>query len=117
MRNLLAAVACVSLVLVPLSAQESADKDMAWRIRREATNHSEVMRTLHMLTDVHGPRLTGSPQIKAASEWAVQQLTAWGLKNAHLEPWDFGHPGWANERFSGFIVAPVKDTLTAEVVA
>ena len=117
MRTLLAAVAGVSLVLVSVSAQENVDKDMAWKIRREATNHSEVMQTLHLLTDVHGPRLTGSPQIKAASDWAVQQLTAWGLKNAHLEPWDFGHPGWTNERFSGFIVSPVKDTLTAEVVA
>jgi len=40
-----------------------------------------------------------------------------GLANARLEPWDFGHPGWVNERFSGFIVAPVEGTLTAEVVA
>jgi hypothetical protein len=117
MRNPLAALACVVLAFVPVSAQEDVDKEMAWRIRREATDRSQVMQTLHMLTDVHGPRLTGSPQIRAASDWAVQQLTSWGLANARLEPWDFGHPGWVNERFSGFIVSPVKDTLTAEVVA
>jgi carboxypeptidase Q len=41
----------------------------------------------------------------------------WGFENARLEPWDFGHPGWSNDRFSGFIVAPVKDSLVGEVLA
>ena len=53
-----------------------------------------------MLTDVHGPRLTGSPNLKAAGEWAIEQMHAWGLKNGHLEPWDFGYPGWTNERLA-----------------
>lgn len=44
-------------------------------------------------------------------------MTDWGLVNAHLEPWDFGHPGWLNERFSGFLVSPVRDTLVGEVLA
>ena len=75
------------------------------------------MRTVHVLTDVYGPRLTGSPNHKAAAEWAIKQMTEWGFENAHLEPWDFGHPGWANERASGFIVSPVKDSLVLEVLA
>src|SRR5438128_11925061 len=44
-------------------------------------------------------------------------MTAWGFENGHLEAWDFGHPGWTNERFSGFITSPVKDTLTCEVLS
>src|SRR6185503_10663021 len=44
-------------------------------------------------------------------------MTEWGFENGHLEPWDFGHPGWVNERFSGFIVSPVKDSLVGEVLA
>ena len=72
---------------------------------------------MHYLTDVYGPRLTGSPNHKAAAEWAIKQMTEWGLENGHLEPWDFGHPGWLNERFSGFIVSPVKDSLVGEVLA
>jgi hypothetical protein len=47
----------------------------------------------------------------------MKQATTWGFENAHLEPWDFGHPGWLNERFSGFIVSPVKDSLVGEVLA
>src|SRR3712207_7076695 len=48
---------------------------------------SQVMDTLMYLTDVIGPRLTGSPQMKRANEWTRDKLTAWGLQNAKLEPW------------------------------
>ena len=81
-------------------AQEKIDKDIQWKIRREATDNSQIMRTMHFLTDVYGPRLTGSPNLKAAQDWIVKETTRWGLKNAHLEPWSFGPPGWVNERLS-----------------
>ena len=107
---------CVLLVgFVPAVAQDAADINA--RIRKEENENSQILRTMHFLTDVYGPRLTGSPNLKAAGEWAIKQMTAWGFDNGHLEPWDFGHPGWANERFSGFITSPVKDTLTCEVLA
>jgi carboxypeptidase Q len=70
-----------------------------------------------MFTDVYGPRLTGSPNHKAAADWAVKQMTAWGLENAHLEPWDFKHPGWLNERLTAHLISPVKDPLVCEVLS
>ena len=85
----------------PAPPRERVDEDVIWKIRREAIEHSQIMRTLHVLADVHGPRLTGSPNLRAAQDWVVQQATAWGLKNAHLEEWDFGHPGWLNEQHVG----------------
>jgi carboxypeptidase Q len=107
---------CVFLLgTMPILAQDSADINA--RIRKEGLENSQIMRTMHFLTDVYGPRLTGSPNLKAAGEWAIKQMTEWGFENGHLEPWDFGHPGWMNERFSGFISSPVKDTLTCEVLA
>ena len=112
--SLLALVACISALVV---AEERPDQAAFWKIRQEGTNNSQVMRTLHMLTDVYGPRLTGSPNLKAAGEWAIQQMQSWGMKNGRLEPWDFGHPGWTNERLAAYIVSPVKDTLVAEVLA
>src|SRR6185369_9259997 len=72
---------------------------------------------MHMFTDVYGPRLTGSPNHKAAAEWAVKQMTTWGFDNAHLEPWDFKHPGWLNERLTAHLISPVKDPLVCEVLA
>jgi len=119
MRKLLLACVAVSVTLVGaiLVAQERPDQQVLWKIRQEATANSQIMRTLHMLTDVHGPRLTGSPSLKAAGEWAIQQMQSWGMKNGQLEPWNFGHPGWTNERLAAYIVSPVKDTLVAEVLA
>ena len=75
-------------------AAAQSSPDIQAKIRQEENEHSQVMQTVHVLTDVYGPRLTGSPAHKAAAEWAAKQMTSWGFQNAHLEPWDFGHPGW-----------------------
>ncbi|HKQ08064.1 MAG TPA: M20/M25/M40 family metallo-hydrolase [Blastocatellia bacterium] len=100
---------------LPALAQEPADINA--QIRKEAAEHSQIMRTMHFLTDLYGPRLTGSPNHKAAAEWAAKQMTAWGLANAHLEAWDFGHPGWLNEKLTAHLVSPVKDPLVCEALA
>ncbi len=101
--------------LPPIQAQTPTDINA--RIRKEGMENSQIMRTLYFFSDVYGPRLTGSPNHKAAADWAVKQMTTWGFENAHLEPWDFGQPGWVNERASGFITAPVQDSLVFEVLA
>src|SRR6185503_20621551 len=114
------ALSLLCLVLIttlPALPQERVDPDINSRIRKEGMENSQIMKTMHFLTDVYGPRLTGSPNLKAAGEWAIKQMQAWGFVNGHLEPWDFGHPGWLNERFSGHIISPIKDQLTCEVLA
>jgi carboxypeptidase Q len=110
-------LASMLAALAVLAAEERPDEAVFWKIRQEATSRSQILQTLHVLTDIYGPRLTGSPNLKAAGEWAVQQMTSWGLKNAHLEPWDFGRDGWANERLTAHITAPVKDSLVVEALA
>ena len=64
-----------------LQAQESSSSktDPIARIRDEGLNRSQVMKTVSYLTDVIGPRLTGSPEMKRANEWTRDQLTSWGL--------------------------------------
>src|SRR5436305_7464667 len=81
-------------VALPLEAEEPVDLTMVTRIRDEGLHHSQVMETLYNLTDVIGPRLTGSPQAKRANEWTRDQFTSWGLANAHLEGFPFGR-GWS----------------------
>src|ERR1043165_1632927 len=99
-----------AVVALAAAAPLAAEADLQSRIRNEASTAS-IMRTLHMLTDVYGPRLTGSPNARRAADWAIKTLAGWGLTNAHLEPWEFGHAGWINERAVAQIVAPVKDQL------
>lgn len=117
MPKVLAALLAAPLLVVPLVAQTRVDSGVAARIRAEAYDRSQVMRTIEVLTDRYGPRLTGSPSLEGAGRWAVETLEAWGLTNGRLEPWEFGRPGWVNERLSAHIVSPVQDPLTAEVLA
>src|SRR5215813_11030042 len=101
------------------------------RIKDEGLNRSQVMETLSYLTDVIGGRLTGSPNMKRANEWTRDQLTKWGLQNAHLEAWGPFGRGWSLKRFSAQVVEPqdipviaypkawspaLEAPLTAEVV-
>lgn len=110
-RLILLSVIAMILVSAPLSLLAQNADEINWRIRKEETEHSQIMHTMHYLTDVYGPRLTGSPNLKAAEDWAVKQMTSWGFQNAHLEPWNFGSPGWINERFSAYLVAPAHARL------
>lgn len=116
-RRALALTLILSFLSVPLVAQNSTNADIAVRIRREGMENSQIMKTMHMLSDVYGPRLTGSPNHYRSAEWTIKQMQEWGLTNGKLEPWNFGHPGWLNERLTAHIVSPVKDSLVCEVLA
>ena len=95
----------VPVALAQNGSSPAAEKNAAINaaIRKEAMENSQIKKTLHYLTDVYGPRLTGSPKLKRAGEWAAGQMKAWGFDRAELEPWEWGNPGWENDRASGFL--------------
>jgi len=76
------------------------------RIKEEGTKRSQVMATLSYLTDVIGPRLTGSPNLKRANEWTRDKLKAWGLANARLEAWGPFGRGWSLKKYSAQVIEP-----------
>jgi hypothetical protein len=81
-------------------AQEQVDHAAIARFKLEAFQRSAVMETLGWLTDVHGPRLSGSAELKSAERWCIDQLARWGLTNVALEPYGTFGRGWSLERFS-----------------
>ncbi len=85
---------------------KAAPVDPIDRIKEEALNKSQVMATLSYLTDVIGPRLTASPNMKRANEWTKDKLASWGLENAHLEKWGTFGKGWELKKFSIQVVEP-----------
>src|SRR6266496_3779213 len=89
---------------------EKLDYATIGRIRDEGLNRSQVMDHVSWLSDVYGPRLTGSPAIQQASEWAMKKFTEWGLANAHQEKWAFGK-GWSLVRFSANLIEPQAQPL------
>ncbi len=105
-------LAVLALSALPLRAEEPVDLSMMTRIRDEGLHHSQVMDTLFHLTDVIGPRLTGSPQAKQANEWTRDQFTRWGLVNAHLEGYPFGR-GWSFSACQVRMVSPRPAVLLA----
>lgn len=113
------AVLVIAAFVLPTAAlaQEAKTAEINAAIRKEGMENSRIMNTLHYLSDLYGPRLTGSPNHVNAARWAATEMKSWGLENAAVEPWEFGHPGWVNERAVGLMQKPVQDTLTFEVLA
>ncbi len=93
--------------------KKEATKTDVEKIIDEGTNRSQVMKTLGYLSDVIGPRLTGSPGLKRANEWTCDQLKGYGLENAHLEPWGPFGKGWTLKGFSAEVVEPLCIPLIA----
>lgn len=94
-------------------AQEPVDQAMVQKIREEGLNHSKVMETAFYLTDVSGPRLAGSPGLKRAQDWAVNQLKTWGLVNSKREPWGKFGKGWEVQKNYAAITVPYYHAIIA----
>jgi len=110
---------------------EKFDTAAVNKIIDEGMNRSQVMELLSWLTDVHGPRLTNSPEYAQAAEWAAAKLREWGLQNVHFDKWGPFGRGWTLKRFSANLTAPrafpiiaypkawtqgLKGTVSADVV-
>jgi carboxypeptidase Q len=103
--------------LLPLSsalAQEKVDLQTIDRIKSEEMNNSHVMEIMSWLSDVYGPRLTWSPNIIRARDWAMGEMRQWGLTNVHAETWDTPVGlGWQNQKFSFMATSPVPFIVEA----
>src|SRR3954453_14509757 len=97
---LAAVIAALAVPALPLSAQwpvtEKLDLDAIYRIKEEGLQRSKVMEIESYLTDVYGPRLTGSPNMKEAGDWAMKTMKDWGLANVHTEAGALGR-GWKKQ--------------------
>lgn len=92
---------------------EKVDTAAISRIKFEGLHHSHSMELLDWLANVYGARLTGSPEHKAAADWAVKQLGAMGLENAHLDEWGPFGKGWTLKHFSLGMLEPKTIPLIA----
>jgi hypothetical protein len=119
-RRKFAGVLLIYVLLVPVfSLGQTAPKifetpaDVAKQIKEEGTKRSQVMQTLSYMSDVIGPRLTGSPGMKRANEWTRDTLAKWGLQNARLEQWGPFGRGWTLKRFYANVDGPTAFPLFA----
>ena len=89
------------------------DANITDKIKAEGMNNSKVMETAFYLTDVSGPRLSNSPGLKRAENWAVEKMKAMGLKNVALEPWGKFGKGWEIEKYYAAISTPYYHNIIA----
>src|SRR4029077_20135200 len=104
-RTILLMLLTASVATMVVAQSEKLDYQMLGSIRDEGLNRSQVMDHVSWLSDVYGPRLTGSPGIQQASEWTMKKFREWGLANVHQERWAFGK-GWSLVRFTAHLVEP-----------
>ncbi|MBA0083683.1 MAG: hypothetical protein HRJ53_01675, partial [Acidobacteria bacterium Pan2503] len=115
---------CLLLAVPPVTAQAPGAAEAYAQIRAEETNNSKIMWIIHEVADVYGPRVTGSPNLKAADDWAVKTMASWGLVNTHLEPWTFQPPsaatpvpGWESTELVAEALAPFHGQLMVKPLA
>src|ERR1035438_1747467 len=106
-------ILCLAAASIPLLvlAGEKVDLLVINRIKTEAFENSKVMDHMFYLTDVNGPRLTGSPAYKGAADWVVKRMTEYGL-NAKEEKWGPFGRGWATKHFEAHLIEPQSQPLT-----
>ena len=113
-----AVVTCTALLFISTApAQEQGgdkvDLEVLNQIKAEAFQNSQVMENLYYISEVYGPRVTNSRNHRAAAEWAMQQMKAWGLQNVHLEKWGPFGKGWNLELYSGNMLEPQYQPIIA----
>ncbi len=110
MRHRLLFVILFLFVSYPSLAQrkpsEEIDTAAVRKIWNEGTDRSQVMDIIGYLTEVCGPRLTGSPQYTKAANWAINKMNEWGMSNTHLEGWGPFGKSWTLEHYSAHVTKP-----------
>lgn len=94
-----------------LAAQTAVDTAGAGALIAQAMDRSEVMANLRQLTDVIGPRLSGSAAMRRANDWTAERFRAYGL-TAALEPYTFGVT-WQRGSATLRLVEPFTREITA----
>lgn len=101
----LALAVAATLATGTTPAAQTPDAGTIAAIMQEGLERSEAMGLVSWLSDVYGPRVTGTPAIEAAKAWAMDRLRGWGVEDVQEERFAFGR-GWSLVRFSAHMIEP-----------
>src|SRR4051794_16720531 len=85
-KNTFLVVLMLSITSITQTFAQNTDSIIVQNIIREATSNSQLKTMAHELLDDIGPRLVGTPQMQAASDWAIAKYQSWGI-NVKRENW------------------------------
>jgi carboxypeptidase Q len=81
------------------------------KILAEVKENNELMANLEYLSDMIGPRLTGTEKMTQANRWTMEMFRKYGLANVHLEAWTIAR-AWHRGTARGRILSPAEHPLT-----
>lgn len=84
-------------------------REPASRIIGAAMADTFAWNRLAELSDLFGHRLSGSPQLEQAIQWAANEMRADGLENVHLEPVMVPH--WVRGQEHARVIRPTEQDL------
>ena len=99
--------------VAPLPTELSA---AAQRMVQYERDYSKVMENLEYLSDMIGPRLTGSEKLKTANEWTAEKMKEYGLENVHLEAYTIPR-GWERGKVEARVLEPTNLPISAAQMA
>ena len=99
----------------PRQPQFPTDNAVIRAIWTEGMDNSQAARLAQTLTDSVGPRLTGTPGMKAANDWAVSMFRSWGIdaRNEQYGTWR----AWRRGITHIDLIAPRVRTLEGMILA
>lgn len=107
MKKNLFSVAALLLLCSTAFGQHSLGDELAYKVKREAFNHSQMEGLMRYTTDFMGPRLPGSKLMTRSEELAVKKLKELGLANVQIEAIaPFSRGGWDNLKTYAAMTAP-----------
>lgn len=106
MKKLILFICTICFFINPSFAQENEAPNMGDIIKKHGLENSKAMDIASWITDIYGPRLTGSTMLDKATEWATVELNRWGMSNVHLEEWGPFGRGWDLEHFEMHAASP-----------
>ncbi len=89
-----------------VALHEPVDLEAIRLIKDEGFANSQVMDLESWLSDIYGPRLTGSPAYDEGADWVIGKLREWGLSNPRKEVWGQFGRGWTNDHFEAHMLTP-----------
>ncbi len=117
MKKVCGLFAAFGLLLVAPAIAEDIDLQVIHRIKTEAFHNSKVMDYVFLLTDLNGPRLSGSPGHHKAAETAAQAMRDIGIRDASVEPWGKFGRSWSYGDVSVRMLSPTKTPLSGVPMA
>ena len=88
MRRSLIVLGLIGVTFIGVSTAQSPapiSPQVLSQLRDEGLARSQVMEHIGTLSDVYGARVTGSPAMRQASDFAMKKFAEWGLTNVHRE--------------------------------